>query len=879
MALGCASNTELVISRVAGKNYLTRYTFENNRPYRLRIRVVDLRVEIWLDHERVWGSPREGRVTFRKGTSYYAPTPPLGIATVGSASAIRSVRLRTLQTAAQHRALAAPWDIYTQWPFDATEARRRQAATAKALGVRVERDIDLGNGVKMRMVLIPAGEFMMGSKLSPKEVHRRWPDGNVDLYRAEHPRHRVRLSKPFYMGRCEVTRSQFAAFVGETHYRTSAEKGGPVLVFRDGALRQSKGLSWRRPGFDQSASHPVVCVSWLDAKAFCNWLSHKAALPVRLPTEAERENACRAGSDGIWPWGDQESSVPRMANVADEGSGCTPGFKGITDGYAYTAPVGQYGPNAFGLCDMIGNVWEWCSGCLVSTYDGAPLPFIPAGPSAPSMRVVRGGSWGNISGCRCAMRNAGMQSATAPAFGFRVVIEAPSEPARVPPKPETARAATTQAVEAYADQSDKVWALFRERKYDDAGKLIGQLAARPELKPAANRIQADREALALLREFWAAAAKGATLLQGKSVVIGGMAGTVEAAKDGEITLRTAGAGLRQVSVQGLATPQAVLAADALLRDDARAALLRGVFLLAERTELDQAKKALDQAGDTPTVAILRERLDTIGMGSQQVAARIAWRRIQDAARRTLTRASAKRIRAMLAEMEKRHGQTAYYRSLGESIDTLTARIAGAAVSKDHTEWPLGATEARRRQLATARALSVKVEREVEIARGVTMRLVLIPSGTFMMGSPATEKGRSIDETPDRVTISRPFWMGKFEVTQKQWVAVMGSNPSEFEGPKNPVERVSWNHVQAFLSKVNAHVRRERFALPTEAQWEYACRAGTSTAYCFGDRATDLNRFAWHGGNSDRRTHAVGQFLPNAWGIHDLHGNVWEWCAD
>jgi formylglycine-generating enzyme required for sulfatase activity len=206
----------------------------------------------------------------------------------------------------------------------------------------------------------------------------------------------------------------------------------------------------------------------------------------------------------------------------------------------------------------------------------------------------------------------------------------------------------------------------------------------------------------------------------------------------------------------------------------------------------------------------------------------------------------------------------------------TSNRRGETTATDDWENAKRAPEAKRRQQETARALGVEVERDVELARGVTLRLVLIPAGTFLMGSPGTE-GWADERPQHKVTISRPFWLGKYEVTQAQWEAVMGGNPSHFKGATNPVEQVSWNDVQGFLQKLNARLplpRGEgwgegawRFALPTEAQWAYACRAGTATAWCFGDGRAELRRYGWHSKNSDGKTHPVGQLQPNAWGLH------------
>jgi formylglycine-generating enzyme required for sulfatase activity len=513
---------------------------------------------------------------------------------------------------------------------------------------------------QIKLKRIPAGEFLMGS-----------PEGEGDG--DEHPRHRVEITRPFYLGVTEVTRGQFRRFVDEAGYRTEAERDGKGGWGADdaGRWKQDPNYTWENPGFKQTDEHPVVDVSWNDAVAFCAWLSRKEGATYRLPTEAEWEYACRAGTTTKYSCGDDPEGLAAVGNIADGTAKAKyPGWTttAAQDGYIYTAPVGRYEPNAWGLYDMHGNVWEWCSdGYGADYYKSSPVDD-PPGSEGAANRVFRGGCWDyGPRGARSAFR-------------------------------------------------------FRSAPVNRAYGVGFRLARRPgDIGPAASIDVPTGRSLPLQPE-------------------------------------------------------------------------------------DVARKKPEPKKETPTP---------------------------------------------VAEPE-----------------SLTTRVG-----------------------------------QIPLKR--------IPDGTFLMGSRDDDKEAREDEKPrHRVRITRPFYLGVYEVTQAQYQAVMGVNPSGFSSngrgkdrlvarsaDRYPVEQVSWLDAVRFCNRLSELEGRKPFyeidgdavrvpdwngpgyRLPTEAEWEYACRGGTTTAFSFGEGEASLGEYGWYEKNSRSRTHPVGEKRPNPFGLFDMHGNVWEWCWD
>jgi formylglycine-generating enzyme required for sulfatase activity len=575
------------------------------------------------------------------------------------------------------------------------------------------------NSIGIKLNKIPAGTFTMG-------------EGDNA--------HKVTLTQPFYLGVTEVTNAQWKAVMGNV------------------------------PSTWKDDDCPVEQVSWDDVVSFCKKLSslpaeRAAGRVYRLPTEAEWEYACRSSSSTSYSFGDDESLLGDFAWFSENAG-------------KQTHAVGQKRPNAWGLYDMHGNVWEWCSDRYGDYPDGAVSD--PQGPSSGSVRVIRGGSWFRSAGlCRSAIRGRDGPSYRGNGLGFRLALspsgsQPPEADVTSERKPggspsERATAAAGGIMETNVEPTP-------EKKPVDP-RLGSKPQSRPDLQKLSSNLMAFRNQV------------------GKSI-------------DGMLTGRSRGA------LWGTAFYT-------LDSDPGTAAVHAGVL----------------KDGETAAVRL------TIKPGQASYKG-----------------STANGVRS---------------NPWGSYPGSFTIeRLGVLPAEKKPVESPKPVALDGSGKVPTARDVPTAAVAMESITNSIGIKLNKIPAGTFTMGE---------GDNAHKVTLTQPFYLGVTEVTNAQWKAVMGNVPSTWKDDDCPVEQVSWEEAVSFCEKLSS-LSAERAAgrvyrLPTEAEWEYTCRAGTTTSYSFGNDELLLGDFAWFDGNAGSGTHAVGQKRPNAWGLYDMHGNVWEWCSD
>ena len=760
-------------------------------------------------------------------------------------------------------------------PFDAAQAKQHQQAWADYLDVPVEQEIQLGRNrrgldVKLSLVLIPPGELLMGSsdeeiaKLREQATASGISSSDLDWIDLEGPQRRVRISRPFYLSKNEFTTEQFRTFVQATEYKTEPEASGQgAWTPRTGTPGRDPKYNWKQAAKNnpQGPDSPVVNVTWNDANKCCEWLSqHDAGLMFALPTEAQWEYACRAGTTTLWSTGDEESSLENYAVINTN----------------WPKNIGDRLPNAFGLCDMHGNVWEWCQDAFYNYRDAGSVD--PIGAVEGERRILRGGAcfggfkfsdnWMENNGCRSAVRYERLPDNPLLQVGFRVAAAIPDE-------------LIQQRLAAVGDKQKR---RFASDEWIDVISLIDPELDKLELPGLTGENQwqvsdgelrvghADTRPHKLLIPLDAAwpAFECELEVTRRAGSSGFCVNIPSVAGDCPVVFDWPG---RPGHFVGSSARGARVAEDAALETGERTAfrievrqkdgddhvkLWRNGAYLGEWT--GDRSKATTRL-DTRFPADRRTSLYVWGGGSEFTFHRI-------------------RIRM---------------------LDGGTAITLRPVPAKQTFEWPahapplaiapFDAEQAKQHQKAWAEYLGVPVE----YTNAVGMKFALIPPSR---GSDAPEA---------------PIYAGVYEVTVGQfrrfvkesgykseaeqnelggyWVRGVDENRVGTRSPEyvwshanmaptddHPVGMMTWRDAQAFCEWLS-RTERQTYRLPTDAEWEWAASGGAAGRYYFGKDLSQLNEHAWYLDNSERTTHPVGLKKANPWGLYDVYGNIFELCYE
>jgi formylglycine-generating enzyme required for sulfatase activity len=797
-----------------------------------------------------------------------------------------------------------------------------------------------------KMVWLPGGPFTMGS-----------PEG-VGGDR-EHPAHRVQLSH-YALGRFPVTVGEFRRFIEATGYVTEAEQGGGAWVWNRGHPGNKVDASWHNPYMDQDDNHPVICISWNDAKAYCDWLSEETGQPYGLLSEVQWEYACRAGEQGRWCFGDDEDGLDDYA------------WYGRRSGDG-THPIGTKRPNAWQLHDMHGNVWEWCTDWFdANTYkeraarigeaaesrddsrSEAAAAYIvdPIGPETGSLRVVRGGSWGNDADyCRSACRDGNEPSLRNGILGFRLSRTGPlhSYPFtldRDDKKQEKVPAYLTGLQDTLGDggqapamvwlrggqfrmgQDDSRWDWEKPAHPVEVSAFsIGQYPltfdeydrfceATKRKKPGDRGWGRGRRPV--INISWGDAQAYCNWLNGQQKT-----GTYRllteaewefACRAGSDTRWSCGNDEKQLgeyawygeNAQGKTHPVGEKKPNAWQLHDMHGNIWEWC---ADWFDANSYKeRAVPTSRDVESSSYSRSDAaaayiyDPTGpeTGSSRVVRGGSWDDVAGDCR------SACRGRIEPSDRDNYLGFRLSRTGPWPSYPfTLVRDDEGASEQPDAAQEPPTPQAETFAPQQGFRDRFVIVRKDGRAERADVGRegpeMVYLPGGTFLMGD---EQGNDDEKPVHRVALDA-FAMGRTPVTwgeYRRFCEDTGSHwPKWLEEGRPyhlekgiqsyyihcgvardaldlPVVGVAWDDAVAYCAWLAERTDRP-YRLPTEAEWEYACRAGTKTRWSFGDDEKALDDYGWYRKNAQGKLHPVGQQRPNPWGLLDMHGNVWEWCAD
>ncbi|MDR2639627.1 MAG: formylglycine-generating enzyme family protein [Helicobacteraceae bacterium] len=673
------------------------------------------------------------------------------------------------------------------------------------------------NSIGAAFVLIPAGSFKMG-------CDPNWY--NCKDY--ELPLHEVTISQAFYMGKYEVTQTQWVEIMGAN------------------------------PSEFKGRDNPVESVSWYEVLKFIEKLNDKEPNIIiggkqyryALPTEAQWEYAARAGANTRYYWGDQIDDAYAW-------------YKGVSD--KTTHPVGQKLPNKWGLYDMAGNVWDMTADWYDKNYYKNSPQNDPKGPLSGKSYASRGGSWYfDAERLRSSERAYGeLDGEGDNNVGFRLAL---------------VEVEKDEAIKTYKNSIGARFVLIPSGSFTmGCGGDSCQSNASPAHTVTISKAFYIGKYEVTQAQWFEITGDNPSEFKGsdnpvESVSWNDAQAFIKKLNDKEPNIVIGGKQYRYAlptEAQWECAARAGANTNYYFGDkDSRAGDYAWYKGNSDKTThpvgqklpnkwglYDIAGNVYEWTADWKDANYYKESPEIDPKGADSGAERVIrggrWAAGTDPLR------------------------SAYRDSFApdKSDNDIGFRLALVEVEKEETP-SAGAKEppvTGGGDLGASDALSA-------------IEFVLIPSGSFTMGC---GKQCEDNETPAHtVVISKPFYMGKYEVTQAQWQTIMGVNPSRVKGENNPVESVSWNDVREFIQKLNASEpnmvidgKKYRYALPTEAQWEYAARAGSDTRYYWGDDETKLGDYAWYKDNAQATTHPVGQKLPNRWGLYDTAGNAREWTAD
>jgi formylglycine-generating enzyme required for sulfatase activity len=704
--------------------------------------------------------------------------------------------------------------VYTL-TYSVSDGASNESNATRTVNVRKAHSVDLNASVKLDMLWVEPGTFMMGS---PTTEAGRKADREDE--------HNVTLTKGFYLGKYEVTQAQYeAVMTGNTDSLSATPSEWP-----------------------NNPNRPVEKVSWADAQIFLTRLNaqQSANIPAGwayvLPTESQWEYACRAGTNTAYSWGNSIASTnANYDNIIGQ-----------------TCDVGSYAANPWGFFDMHGNVREWTADWYQAAYPTGNPVVDPSGPVSGSTRVRRGGFWGlDGANLRSAWRSHHTPSLRNSNIGFRVAYQFTGE--------HTADLNATV-------QLDMLWV-------EPGTFTMGSPTTE------AGRGTDETEYNVTLTQGFYLGKYEVTQAQYEAVMTGNTDSLSTTPSEWPNNPN------RPVDKVSWEDTQVFLSR---LNAQQSANIPAGwAYVLPTESQWEYASRAgtntMYSWGDD--INSTRSNYNTSGLY-----------KTRDVGYYDANPWGFFDMHGNVWEWTADWYQQAYPN--GNPVVDPTGPASGSGRVQRGGSWGGNWADLRsaRRYLNSpnfrSNSLGFRVgfqfigEHSVDLNASVKLDMLWVEPGTFTMGSPTTEAGRQADrEDEHNVTLTKGFYLGKYEVTQAQYEAVMTGNgdglsatPSEWPNNTNrPVEKVSWADAQIFLTCLNAQQSANipsgwAYVLPTESQWEYACRAGTTLMYSWGATiaSSDAN---WNHGSDANQTENVGQYAANPWGFFDMHGNVWEWTAD